>query len=186
MPPAVSLMWTTVYATSEDDTNVVLDREELSLYTTPQQEFRYVEPEAGQLEHGAATLRKMVEPYSAWIQGAYGRIQPEVQRVTQFGNDTYLYLQNPPANFYPRAGIIGFAGVLGLFLGRSSRMKRVVYPAALMAVGASLYYPERAVAIAKSAGDSVYEWALKGYVRVDEMLSPANKPKKSTAGDDKP
>jgi len=28
------------------------------------------------------------------------------------------FLQNPPAGFYPRLGVIGFAGILGLFLAR--------------------------------------------------------------------
>lgn len=40
----------------------------LSLYTTPQQKFSYVEPDIGHLEPGVTTLRKLAEPYVTWCQ----------------------------------------------------------------------------------------------------------------------
>ncbi|XP_029929706.1 MICOS complex subunit MIC26-like [Myripristis murdjan] len=175
MPGALNLMSFTVFAAGEDEPNVPLNREDLSLYTSPQQKFRYVEPEAGQLEQSVATLRKAAEPYAQWCQGAFGKIKPKVQRVIQFGNDTYAYLKDPPKDFYPRAGVIGAAGVLGLFLGRGSRIKKLIYPAGLVTVSASMYYPERAAAIAKSTGESVYDWALQSYVNIDKILKPEKK-----------
>lgn len=159
----------------EDKAAGSLSLDELSLYTAPQHNFRHVEPEAGQMEEGVATVRKLAEPCTAWCQGAYSNVEPKVQKVVQFGNDTYSYLQNPPKDFYPRAGIIGFAGLLGLFLARGSRVKRVLYPVGFMAVGASLYYPEQAAAIAKSAGDCVYESAVKSYASVEKILNPQSK-----------
>ncbi|KAM4604949.1 apolipoprotein O, a [Polymixia lowei] len=186
MPGTLSFMWTTVYAAAEDKPNVVLNRDELSLYTAPKQMYRYVEPEESQLEHGVATVRKTVEPYSTWCQGAYGNIKPKVESVIQRGHDTYAYLRNPPENFYPRAGVIGFAGVVGLLLARGSRIKKIIYPAGLMTAGASLYYPEKAAALAKSTGESVYDWALQSYVAFDKMLHPESKPEKNAASDDKP
>ncbi|CAL8278999.1 unnamed protein product [Lota lota] len=134
-----------------------------------------METEAGQLENGIASLRTSLEPYSAWCQDVYGNIRPKVQRVTRFGNEVCAYLRQPPEGFYPRAGIIGFAGVVGLFLARGSRIKRIVYPAGMVAIGSTLYYPEQAVAIGKSTGDSVYDWALQGSVALDKLVRPGKK-----------
>ncbi|XP_027009115.1 apolipoprotein O, a isoform X1 [Tachysurus fulvidraco] len=145
--------------------------DELSLYTTPQQKFHYVEPEKGTMEENVTTVREMTEPYITWCQGAYGVVKPKVDRTLQFGKDTSEYLRNPPKEFYPRAGVIGFAGILGLFLGRGSRVKRLIYPTTLMAVGASMYYPQEAVTIAKSTGDAVYEFTLQAYVTVEELVT---------------
>uniref|UniRef100_UPI0037E99727 MICOS complex subunit MIC26-like n=1 Tax=Semicossyphus pulcher TaxID=241346 RepID=UPI0037E99727 len=173
MPGALSFLQTTVFAAAGDGENEAttpIHRDQLSLYTAPQPKSRYVEPEAGQLEETVATLRQFLEPYTDWCRGTYGKIKPKVQSVARFGNDTYAYLKNPPQDFYPRAGVIGFTGVLGLFLGRGSRIKKLIYPAGLMTVSASLYYPEYAVAIAKSTGDSAYERAVQSYAAVEKML----------------
>ncbi|XP_058238436.1 apolipoprotein O, a isoform X3 [Hemibagrus wyckioides] len=156
--------------------------DELSLYTTPQQKFHYVEPEKGRMEENMTTLRKMTEPYVTWcqintnsaketVQGAYGVVKPKVDRTVQFGQDSYEYLRNPPKEFYPRAGVIGFAGILGLFLARGSRMKRLIYPTGLMAVGASMYYPQEAATIAKSTGDAVYDFTLQAYVTIEKLVT---------------
>ncbi|NP_001032192.1 apolipoprotein O, a isoform b [Danio rerio] len=164
-------------ASADDKPKTTLSVEELSLYSVPQQNIQPVESERGQLEERVAELRLMTEPYLTWCQGAYGTVKPKVDSTVQFGQNSYAYLKNPPPEFYPRAGIIGFAGILGLFLGRGSRLKRLIYPTGLMAVGASMYYPQEAVTIAKSTGDSVYDWALQAYVTVEKLFKdkPASK-----------
>ncbi|KAG7524055.1 MICOS complex subunit MIC26-like [Solea senegalensis] len=166
----------------------LLQLEDLSLYAAAPRESSpaSVEPEAGELEQSVATLRKLVEPYTAWCQDTYNTIEPRVQSVLQRGYDTYAYLQNPPKDFYPRAGVIGFTGVLGLLLARRSRAKRLIYPAGLMSVSASLYYPEKAAAIVKTAGDSVYERAVHSYAAVEKMLNPQSKGEKVTGSETKP
>ncbi|XP_041805110.1 MICOS complex subunit MIC26-like [Chelmon rostratus] len=189
MPGALSLLPITVFAAvgdAEKEASAPLNRDELSLYAAPRQKSRYVEPEAGQLEDSVATLRKLVEPYTVWCQITYNKIKPRVQSVVRFGNDTYNYLKNPPQDFYPRAGVIGFTGVLGLFLARGSRIKKLIYPAGLMTVSASLYYPEQAAAIAKSTGDSVYDRAVQSYAAVEKMLSPHSKDEQGSGSEPKP
>ncbi|CAL8366256.1 unnamed protein product [Boreogadus saida] len=175
-----------VFATTEDNQPVpiVVDRDALSLYTTPKETFNYVETEAGTLESGITSIRTSLEPYSAWCQDVYGNIRPKVQRVTRSGNEVYAYLRQPPDGFYPRAGIIGFAGVVGFFLARGSRIKRIIYPAGLIAIGSTLYYPEQAVKIGKSTGDSVYDCALQGYVALDKLVRPGKK--QNSPSDHKP
>uniref|UniRef100_A0A3Q3XKL5 MICOS complex subunit n=1 Tax=Mola mola TaxID=94237 RepID=A0A3Q3XKL5_MOLML len=158
-----------LFLLSRKDTNVQLIK--LSLYpAAPQQEPRHVEPEAGQLQELVATLRKSLEPYTEWCQVTFNKVKPNVERVVRFGSDTYAYLRNPPKDFYPRAGVIGFTGILGLFLARGSRIKKIVYPAGLVTVSTSLYYPEQAASIAKSAGDCVYERAVQGYAAVENIV----------------
>ncbi|XP_031665269.1 MICOS complex subunit MIC26-like [Oncorhynchus kisutch] len=68
VPVTLSLMSGTVFAAAEDKPNVTLNTNELSLYTTPQQKFRYLEPDIGHLEPGVTTLRKLAEPYVTWCQ----------------------------------------------------------------------------------------------------------------------
>lgn len=176
MPGALSLLPITVVAAAGDgqpEAAAPLLRDQLSLYpAAPQQEPRHVEPEAGQLQELVAALRKSLEPYTEWCQVTFNKVKPNVERVVRFGSDTYAYLRNPPKDFYPRAGVIGFTGILGLFLARGSRIKKIVYPAGLVTVSTSLYYPEQAASIAKSAGDCVYERAVQGYAAVENIVRP--------------
>uniref|UniRef100_A0A3B5JYQ9 MICOS complex subunit n=1 Tax=Takifugu rubripes TaxID=31033 RepID=A0A3B5JYQ9_TAKRU len=150
--------------------------DQLSLYPAPvQQKPRDVEPEAGQLEESVATLRRSVEPYTEWCRVTFKKIEPRLQSASRFGNEAYVYLKNPPQDLYPRAGIIGFTGLVGLLLARGSRMKKLVYPAGLMTLSASLYYPDKAAAVAKSTGESVYERAVHAYAAVESLLKSVRK-----------
>ncbi|XP_055008007.1 MICOS complex subunit MIC26-like [Boleophthalmus pectinirostris] len=163
-----------------------LNRDELSLYTAPEQNFNFVQPEPGQLEETVASLRRSLEPYTSWCQGAYSKIKPKIQHGVQVGKDTYSYLSNPPKDFYPRAGVIGFSGVLGLFLARGSRIKRLLYPSGLVAISTSMYYPEKAANIAKTTGDKVYGGAVQSYAALEKMFKTPEKPKKETEKENKP
>lgn len=177
-PQPVTAVAATVAAEGEKALTPPLLQDELSLYTVPEQnQGRFAEPEAGRLEESVATVRKSVAPYTDWCRFTYDHIKPKAQRGIQAGRDTFGYLKDPPKDFYPRAGVIGFTGVLGLFLGRSSRLKRLVYPAALMTLSASLYYPEQAANIAKSTGESVYERAVQGYAAVERIFKPPTEAK---------
>ncbi|XP_054881271.1 MICOS complex subunit MIC26-like [Poeciliopsis prolifica] len=186
MPGASSFLPFAVFAADdagegakEETSSINLD--DLSLYTRPPppQTVRHEESEAGQLEEKVAAVRKLAEPYTTWCQSMYAEIEPKVQKVVQLGNDANDYLQNPPKDFYPRVGVIGLAGVAGLFLARGSRIKKVFYPTGLMTLGASLYYPEQAAAIAKATGDSAYDTAVQGYAAVEKILKSQIKDKKS-------
>ncbi|XP_074508280.1 MICOS complex subunit MIC26-like [Sebastes fasciatus] len=193
MPGAASLLPITVFAAAAagdqepEPTRSPSLRDDLSLYTAPpQQKAQYEEPEAGQLEQTVATLRKFTEPYTGWCQGTYNTVKPKVQSVVKCGTDSYAYLKNPPKDFYPRAGVIGFTGILGLVLARGSRIKRLVYPAGLVAVSTSLYYPAQAAAVAKSAGDSVYDRAVRSYAALEKMVKSQSKAEKGTDSETKP
>ncbi|NXG45237.1 MIC26 protein, partial [Psilopogon haemacephalus] len=146
----------------------------LSLYSSPARETKYVEAPQTQLEEGVSHLRHLMEPYTACIHLMIPCHKKTLSHCikalpSDFFSEGYEFLQNPPAGFYPRLGVIGFAGIVGLFLARGSKIKKLVYPASLMAVGASMYYPQQAAAIGKVAGTQLYDWSLQGYIAVESL-----------------
>ncbi|NWQ92259.1 MIC26 protein, partial [Burhinus bistriatus] len=141
----------------------------LSLYSAPARETKYVEDSQTQLEEGVSRLRHVMEPYTAWCQVQWFYNTSGSALCSDFFSEGCEFLQNPPAGFYPRLGVIGFAGIVGLFLARGSKIKKLVYPASLMGIGASMYYPQQAVAIAKVAGTQLYDWSLQGYIAVESL-----------------
>ncbi|KAF1401281.1 UNVERIFIED_CONTAM: MICOS complex subunit MIC26, partial [Eudyptes pachyrhynchus] len=143
----------------------------LSLYSSPARETKYVENPQTQLEEGVSRLRHVMEPYTAWWTELIdsSKVKVDSSLCSDFFSEGCEFLQNPPAGFYPRLGVIGFAGIVGLFLARGSRIKKLVYPAGLMGIGASMYYPQQAVSIAKVAGTQLYDWSLQGYIAVESL-----------------
>ncbi|NXI87720.1 MIC26 protein, partial [Rhipidura dahli] len=144
----------------------------LSLYSSPARETKYVENPKTELEEGVSRLRQVMEPYTAWCQLELtdsSEVEVDGSLCSGFFSEGYEFLQKPPAGFYPRLGVIGFAGIIGLFLARGSKIKKLVYPAALMGISTSMYYPQQAVAIAKVAGAQLYDWSLQGYIAVESL-----------------
>ncbi|NXR90350.1 MIC26 protein, partial [Hypocryptadius cinnamomeus] len=144
----------------------------LSLYSSPARETKYVENPRTELEEGVSRLRHVMEPYTAWCQlelTGSSEVKADSSLCSGFFSEGYEFLQKPPAGFYPRLGVISFAGIIGLFLARGSKIKKLVYPAALMGIGTSMYYPQQAVAIAKVAGTQLYDWSLQGYIAVEAL-----------------
>ncbi|KAG7264954.1 hypothetical protein CRUP_034272 [Coryphaenoides rupestris] len=129
-----------------------------SLYTAPEPRSRYAEAEPGQLEHGVAALREWVEPYTRQIQQSGLSARGKVE-----------YVRDPPAEFYPSVGVVGFSGFLGLFLAKGSKVRRLVFPVGLMALTASMFYPQQAANLFKGSRDSVQGWAQQGRTSLEEL-----------------
>ncbi|XP_008934403.1 PREDICTED: apolipoprotein O, partial [Merops nubicus] len=185
-PVGLSLFSVQVYAASsekETSKKESLKIEELSLYSSPARETKYVENPQTQLEEGVSHLRHVMEPYTAWCRDLYARAVPKLEKAVEHGREGYEFLQNPPAGFYPRLGVIGFAGIVGLFLARGSKVKKLVYPAGLVGIGASMYYPQQAAAVAKVAGTQLYDWSLQGYIAVESLWKDSPKKKSGEKSD---
>ncbi|XP_053313245.1 MICOS complex subunit MIC26 [Spea bombifrons] len=181
-PASLSFVALRVHASSEEKTTpkALVKVEELSLYSSPVQETKYVENKQTQLEEGISWLRHSVAPYTDWLQDTYSTVKPKVETAVDHSKASYEYLKDAPPGFYPRLGIIGFAGLIGLFLARGSRIKKVIYPLGFMGIGASLYYPQQAATIAKDTGTIFYDKSLQAYVNLESLWKDGGKKKKST------
>uniref|UniRef100_A0A8D0L0P2 MICOS complex subunit n=1 Tax=Sphenodon punctatus TaxID=8508 RepID=A0A8D0L0P2_SPHPU len=186
-PASLSLLTVQVYASSSEKGNFekgnfkkeLVKVDELSLYSSPTHKFRYVDDSQSPLEEFISKLRHSMGPYTAWCQALYVKAMPKVENAVEHGRESCEFLANAPPGFYPRLGVISFAGVVGLFLARGSKIKRLIYPVAFMGIGASLYYPQQAVAVAQVAGSQLYDWSLQGYVAVESLWKDGPKKKRS-------
>ncbi|XP_048349377.1 MICOS complex subunit MIC26 isoform X2 [Sphaerodactylus townsendi] len=187
-PATLSFLSVQVHAAvpeNETSKKNLLKIDELSLYTSPTPKSKYVDDQQTQLEDSICYMRHSLEPYTAWFQNVYGKVMPRAEKAVEYSKEGCEFLKNPPPGFYPRLGVIGFAGVIGLFLSRGSKIKRLVYPIGFMGIGASLYYPQQAVTIAKVTGSQLYDWSLQAYITIESLWKESTKKKRSAKASNK-
>ncbi|XP_026570039.1 MICOS complex subunit MIC26 [Pseudonaja textilis] len=187
-PATLSLLAVHVYADSAENKSSeknLLKIDELSLYTSPSPKSKYVEDPESQLEQTISHLRHSLKPYAAWVQDCTGKAMPKVEKACEYVKESYEIIKAPPPGFYPRLGVISFAGIVGLFLARGSKIKRLVYPISFMGIGTAVYYPQQTVAVAKVTGFRLYDWSLQAYIRLESLWKDSSKKKKSAKGSSK-
>ncbi|XP_036276177.1 LOW QUALITY PROTEIN: MICOS complex subunit MIC26-like [Pipistrellus kuhlii] len=170
-PASLSLLTFKVYASQKKDAThkAPVNVNELSLYSVPEVQSKYVEEPRSQLEESISHLRQYCKPYTSWCQGKYSQTEPKMKSLVQWGSDSYEFLQNAPPGFFLRLGVIGFAGIVGLLLARGSKIKTLVYPPISMGLAALLYYPQQAIVFVQVSGEKLYDWGLRGYIVIEDL-----------------
>ncbi|NWI47308.1 MIC27 protein, partial [Picathartes gymnocephalus] len=144
----------TVYAATEKESKSQLVKpDQLPIYSAPPLKSKYVEEQPGHLQQQLSAVRHTAGRYFGWCQSACVFVKNGVMDSIQFGKDAYVYLNNPPPEFLPKAAVITVSGLAGVVLARKgSRFKKIAYPLGLTAVGYSVCYPAQSVVIAKVTG----------------------------------
>ncbi|KAG5268123.1 hypothetical protein AALO_G00208500 [Alosa alosa] len=179
--PVLGMMSGTVFAANEAKQNKdTLMIDELSLYTAPQTRLKYQEPAAGHVVEGIATLRKAAEPYTSLcqqtgatamekVQEVYETVEPSISTSLQLAKDANELLNDPPPKLFPSLGAIGFSGILGLYLAKGYRVRRFLFPTTLMALSASVFYPQHAASLAMTTKDQLHTWGSQGRVHAEDL-----------------
>ncbi|NXO25337.1 MIC27 protein, partial [Cisticola juncidis] len=144
----------TVYAGTKDESKSQLVKpDKLPIYGAPPPKSKYIEEQPGRLQQQLLAVRTSIGHYFGWCQSAYIFVRNGIMNSVQFGKDAYVYLNNPPPDFVPRAAVITVSGLAGVVLARKgSRFKKIAYPLGLTTVGYSVCYPAQSVVIAKVTG----------------------------------
>ncbi|NXK63363.1 MIC27 protein, partial [Sylvietta virens] len=144
----------TVYAATEKESKSQLVKpDKLPIYRAPPLKSKYMEEQPGHLQQQLSALRATTGRYFGWCQSVYVFVKNGIMDSIQFGKDAYVYLNNPPPDFFPRAAVITVSGLAGVVLARKgSRFKKIAYPLGLTTVGYSICYPAQSVVIAKVTG----------------------------------
>ncbi|NP_001128468.1 apolipoprotein O-like 2 [Rattus norvegicus] len=167
-PASLSLLTFRGYAAPKEDSapGSYKRMSELSLYSVPEGQSKYVEKPRTLLEENISQLRHLCEPYTSLYQEMYSHTKPKVEYLVQWGVSNYNHLKNAPPGFLPRLGVIGFVGLL---FAKGSKLKKLVYPPFFMGLGASVSNPEKVITIAQISGEKLYDWGLRGYIAVGDL-----------------
>ncbi|CAD7676624.1 unnamed protein product [Nyctereutes procyonoides] len=155
-PASLSLLPFKVYVSPKRDsphkTSVKVN--ELSLYSVPEGQSKYVEEPRTQLEESISHLRHYCESYTS-CQEMYSQTKPKMQSLVQWGLDSYEYLQNAPPGFFSKTWCYWFCWH-----------------------SASLYYPQQAIVFVQVSGEKLYDWGLRGYIVVEDLEGELSKARK--------
>lgn len=104
-------------------------------------------------------------------------MEPGINASVQTARGTKEFLMNPPLQFYPSVAAVGFSAIFGLYLAKGGRVKRLLFPAGLMTLSASMFYPQHAASLAKEAKEQIFSVGSQTRVLLEDVwkkTSPGN------------
>ncbi|XP_014014879.1 MICOS complex subunit MIC27 isoform X2 [Salmo salar] len=116
-----------------------------ALYTTPEVQLNYVESRGGASGTGCGRAEEMGRAFHRPVSGNGSGCPGESRGSLQDFRAHCEHLHQDSES----VGVVGFSGFLGLYLAKGSRVKRLVFPVGLMALSASMFYPQQATSLAK-------------------------------------
>ncbi|XP_077744006.1 MICOS complex subunit MIC26 isoform X5 [Canis aureus] len=162
-PASLSLLTFKVYASPKRDsphkTSVKVN--ELSLYSVPEGQSKYVEEPRTQLEESISHLRHYCEPYTRLRDHDLSRRQMP-NRLSHPGALIVDFLKEMYLQTKPKMQSL-------VQWGLGSKIKKLVYPPGFMGLAASLYYPQQAIVFVQVSGEKLYDWGLRGYIVVEDL-----------------
>uniref|UniRef100_A0A2K5CYB3 MICOS complex subunit n=1 Tax=Aotus nancymaae TaxID=37293 RepID=A0A2K5CYB3_AOTNA len=143
-PASLILFTYKVYAAPKKDSppKNSMKFDELSLYSVPEGQLKYVEESRSLLEESISQLQHYCEAHTSWCQETYSQTKPKIQSLVQCGLDSYDCLQNAPPGFFPRLGVTGFAGLIVFLLARGSKIKKLMYLPGLMGLAQAIVFAQ--------------------------------------------
>ncbi|XP_021105849.1 MICOS complex subunit MIC26 isoform X4 [Heterocephalus glaber] len=165
---SLSLLTFRVYAAPKKDwprkNSMKID--ELSLYSVPEGQPKYMEEPRTQLEESISQLRHHCEPYTSWCQmflsatWRAGAVMPSLPgcsccQMAERAVETYSQTK-PKMQSLVQWGL-------------GSKIKKLVYPPVFMGLAASIYYPQQAITFVQVSGEKLYDWGLRGYIVVEDL-----------------
>ncbi|KAJ8020492.1 MICOS complex subunit Mic27 [Holothuria leucospilota] len=110
--------------------------------------------ESNALENSFAVVRRQIWKWSDSFQGAVDTTKNVYHKVETTSQAIITYIKTEEG-FFPRAGVIGLAGLTGIVLARKGGVfRKTIYSGGLMTATAALCYPYKAVQISQAE----YNW----------------------------
>ncbi|XP_071854315.1 MICOS complex subunit MIC26-like [Apostichopus japonicus] len=155
--PVVSFGFMKVEAAEKSSGNKVLVRpKDLPLYSEDKLEWevQVEERENNALEEGISVVRQQIWKLSDACQGAVDTTKTVYNKVEKTTTDVVTYIKTEEG-FFPRAGVIGLAGLTGIVLARKGGIfRKLIYSGGLMSGTTALCYPYKAVQLSQAE----YNW----------------------------
>ncbi|XP_069749755.1 MICOS complex subunit Mic27-like [Narcine bancroftii] len=171
LPAGLGLVSFRLYASNKNQHNWdAIKPEQLSVYNEPSTNSKFIEDQPSRLLKGISAVRQTLQPYASQCKGAYNAAKRGAENSIAFGKDAYVFLKNPPEGFFPRMGVIMVSGFAGLVIAsKGSRVQKMAYPVGLLAVGLAICYPQKAIAVTKFSGQTMYTFSQGSYEAIRSL-----------------
>ncbi|XP_064429949.1 MICOS complex subunit MIC26 isoform X6 [Mirounga angustirostris] len=164
-PASLSLLTFRVYASPKKDsphkTSVKVN--ELSLYSVPEGQSKYVEEPRTPLEESISHLRHYCEPYTSWCQEMYSQTKPRMQSLVQWGLGSKIKKLVYPPGFMGLAASLYYPQQAIVFVQEKGKWNILILTSHVWNSNGSFIF------CFKVSGEKLYDWGLRGYIVIEDL-----------------